>query len=148
MTLREWLLFFHILFAIVWVGGSIFLLLQAERVRRQDDDAERVRLLHLIEFAGKFVFNIGGVLVFLFGLWLVIDSSVYGFDDWWVSLAMLVVIASALTGIFFYAPQTRQALAADPAARQAILQRIYTVALTESALLVLVLWTMVFKPGS
>ncbi len=145
--MRDWLLFFHILFAIVWLGGSIFLLLQAMRARQSADPDDRLRFLHLVEFAGKFVFNISGVLVFVFGLWLVIDSSVFGFDDWWVSFAMLVVIASALLGMFYFAPQTRKAIA-DPAARDAITQRIYSVALGEAAVLVFVLWTMVFKPGS
>ncbi len=153
MALRDWLLFFHILAAMVWLGGSVLLLLQSYRVRRATGD-DRVRFLRNVDFAGKFVFNISGIAVFAFGLWLVIDSSVFGFDDWWVSLAMLVVIVSAGLGMAFYGPQTGKALGiaaergGDDPAVVGITDRLALVASIELVFLVFVLWTMVFKPGS
>ncbi len=153
MTLRDWLLYFHVLAAMVWLGGSVLLLLQGLRVRAATGD-DRVRFLRNVDFAGKFVFNIAGIAVFVFGLWLVIDSSVFGFDDWWISLAMLVVIVSAVLGMAFYGPQTGKALGIaaerggnDPAV-VGIADRLALVASVELVFLLFVLWTMVFKPGS
>ncbi len=153
MTLSDWLLFFHILAAMIWVGGSVLLLLQGMRVRSATGD-DRVRFLRLVDFTGKFVFNISGIAVFAFGLWLVIESSVFGFDDWWVSLAMAVVIVSAVLGMAFYGPQTSKALAiaaergGDDPQVVGIGDRLALVASIELVFLVFVLWTMVFKPGS
>ncbi len=154
MTLREWLLYFHILAAIIWVGGSILLLLQGWRVRTAADGDDRVRFLRTVDFAGKFVFNISGIAVLALGIWIVIDSDVFGFDDWWVSLAMAVVIASAILGMAFYGPQTGKALAiagdkgGDDPAVVSISDRLLQVASIELVFLLFVLWTMVFKPGS
>ncbi len=67
---------------------------------------------------------------------------------------MLVVIASAILGMAFYGPQTGKAfgIAAekggnDPAV-VGITNRMVQVASIEMVLLLFVLWTMVFKPGS
>ncbi len=154
MTLREWLLFFHILAAMVWLGGSVLLLLQGYRVRRASGD-DRIRFLRTVDFAGKFVFNISGIAVFVFGLWMVLDNTdLYGFDAWWIGLAMTVVIASAILGMAFYGPQTGKALGiaaergGDDAAVVGITNRIALIASIELVFLVFVLWTMVFKPGS
>lgn len=150
----NWLLFLHILFAVIWVGGAVMVQIFGFLSSRSGDPEDTVRFLRNTDFVGRYVFNFAGILTFVFGLWLVIDSSVYGFDDWWVSFAMAVVILSAILGMAFFGPQGRKVLelaeahGATDAGVVAGIKRIILVSQVETVLLIVVLWLMVFKPGS
>lgn len=154
MTLREWLLFLHIAFAVGWVGGEIMLQVLGFRASRADDPQETVGFLRQAEFVARYFFNFTGILTAIFGIWLVIDSDFIGFDEAWISFALTVVIISAVLGMAFYAPQARKALAIadergpeDPEFGKR-LQRIVVVSQIETLLLLAVVWAMVFKPGA
>ncbi len=154
MSLREWLLFLHIFFAVVWLGGAMMIQVFGFLTSRSDDPEDRIRFLRNTNFVSRYVFNAAGIATFAFGLWLVIRSDVFGFDDWWVSSAMAVVILSAILGMAFFGPQGRKVLdlaaVNGPADAGVVagLRRIIVVSQLETLLLVVVLWLMVFKPGS
>ncbi len=152
MTLREWLLFTHILAAVAWVGGSIILQFFAFRVNRSRDPKRTVDFVDYADLAGR-VFNVAGIVVAAAGIWMVIDIEAYDFDQAWIIYALAVVGASALLGMFFHSPNTKRilAVAAERGAEDPEiglgLRRIVLVAQIELALLVLVVYVMVFKPG-
>lgn len=153
MTLREWLLFLHILFAIAWVGGTIMLQILGARAGRSKDPNQTIEFLRTAEFTGRYVFNAAGVLTAAFGIWLVIESAAWGFDQAWISLALTIVIISALLGMFFFGPQIAKALAIadergpDDGEFGARVSRIVAVSRLDLLLLLVVVWAMVFKPG-
>jgi len=154
MTLVEWLLFLHILFALSWVGGTVLLQVLGFRASRSDDPQETVGFLRQADFVGRYFFNVAGILTAVFGIWLVIESDLIGFDEAWISFALTIVILSALLGMFFYGPQGRKALAvADERGPEdpefgSLMQRIVVVSRVELVLLLAVVWAMVFQPGA
>ena len=78
--LHEWLLFIHIVGAIVFVGGGITLgvqVLGAGRAPRQ--------FLDLAELAGRAI-GVGAVLTLLSGIALVVESDVWSFSMGFVLL--------------------------------------------------------------
>jgi uncharacterized membrane protein len=154
VTFNELLLFIHVVFAIAWVGGSISLSLNGMRVMGAKDPDAGLHLIRQANFMGK-VFNISGILVAAAGIWLVIRfDPAYGFDQFWISYALAAVIVSALLGMFFFAKQTRRAIAigekegAASPAFDALGRRIGQVATFDLLLLLSVVWMMVVKPGA
>jgi hypothetical protein len=90
-------------------------------------------------------------IVLGFGVWMVIDSDAWDFDQVWVSLALGLLVAAFAFGAAF---QSRAAIAAerasargdaDEAARQ--LRRWSRGSGLILLLLVVTTWDMVFKPG-
>jgi uncharacterized membrane protein len=154
VTLAEWLLFLHILFGITWVGGTIMLQVLGFRASRSSDPKQTVEFLGTADFAGRYVFNVAGILTAAFGIWLVIDSDFIGFDEAWISFALTIVILSALLGMFFYGPRGKKALAiADERGPEdpefgSLMQGIVVVSRVELVLLLAVVWAMVFQPGA
>ena len=152
MSFNELLLFIHILFAITWVGGSISLSLNGARVMGAKDAGARLSLMRQADFMGR-VLTVSGIVVAAMGIWMVIRIDAYGFDQYWISYAFAVVIISALLGMFFFAKQTRRAIAigekegADSPAFEAAGRRIAQVAAFDLLLLLSVVWMMVDKPG-
>lgn len=151
MTFTEWLLFIHIVAVIAWLGGALFLQILGWRSIRADPAAQ-VEFMKTAQLGGT-VFMVAGLIVLGAGIWMVIDSPVYGFDQLWISFALTVVIISAVLGMAFYGPQTTKALAIaedegpQSTAFQEVNRRLATVAALELLALFLVVFAMVFKPG-
>lgn len=151
MTFSEWLLFIHIVAVITWLGGALFLQILGWRSMRAEP-AVQIEFMKTAQLGGT-VFMVAGLIVLGAGIWMVIDSPVYGFDQLWISFALTVVIISAVLGMAFYGPQTTNALAIaedegpQSTAFQKVNRRIGTVAALELLALFLVVFAMVFKPG-
>jgi uncharacterized membrane protein len=155
VSFNEFLEFIHVLAAVVWVGGSIGLMVHAIRVMSvgRGDDASRLDFLRHSDLMGR-VFMASGITVAVAGIWLVIRVDAWGFDEFWISFAFAVVIASALLGMFFFPKQGRRALAigeeqgTDSAAFKVASRRIGQIATVENLFLIAVVWAMVTKPGA
>ena len=153
MSFNELLRFIHIVFAIAWLGGSIGVLFHAVRVMGASGSNEtRLDFLRQADVMGR-VFMVSGIVVAAVGIWLVVRNDAWGFDQFWISFALTVVIASALLGMFFYTPRNRKARAigeehgTDSAAFKAVSRTIGQVATVETLFLIAVVWAMVVKPG-
>jgi uncharacterized membrane protein len=110
-SLYDWLMFFHIVAAMVWVGGLVTLSLlatQALRGEQPDNVARFVRSLRLI---GP-LFGPAMVLVLGLGIWMVIDSDAWTFGQGWVRLALGLFAAAFVVGALF---QSRAAILAQRA---------------------------------
>lgn len=155
MSLDELLLFIHILAGITWVGGSIMLQIFGMRAVVAKDPDETKHFMRQADFLGKWVFMPAGIIILVVGSWLVTRDSRWDFDQFWISFAFVIVIVSALLGIFFYPRQIRKVEAlqaegkrpADPPFA-ASLRTIGRVSFFETLFLVAVVWAMVVKPGA
>jgi uncharacterized membrane protein len=76
MELHEWLLFFHILAAIVWVGASITPSVIMTRANRGPDRAVVAGLAHELEWVGPFLIGPAALVVIGTGIWIVL------IEDW------------------------------------------------------------------
>jgi uncharacterized membrane protein len=149
--LYEWLMFLHILAAMIWVGGALTVSLLAARVLRNGDAATVSQFIGNLQFMGPLVFApaIAGVLAF--GIWMVVDSSAWGFSQTWLVSALALFAAAVLIGAVF---QSRTAIGAKRAAetgdnKQAgrLLRRWIWGMRLIFLILVIIAWDMSIKPG-
>jgi uncharacterized membrane protein len=111
-------LFFHLLGALLFVAGIVLAGTAFEAARRREQPAEIVVLLGLSRIGAALV-AVGGVLLPIFGLWLV-HLGRFGFGSGWVDAAIvLYVIALALGGLGGQRPKQARQLASRLAAQQA-----------------------------
>ena len=150
-ALYDWLVFVHIVAAMVWVGGLVALAAFGSYALRSNEPETVARFVGSLRVVGPFVLAPASSLVLVFGIWLVIDSSAWGFRQTWIWLAFVLLAAAVLVGAVFL---SRSALAAERAVKagdhdQAANQlRRWSWGIRVIVLLLLVAtWDMVFKPG-
>jgi uncharacterized membrane protein len=139
----------HILGAMVWVGGSIILLILGTRMAKASRDRQ-LAFNETMEFLGGRVFGPAAFLVLGAGIWLVIEHPANSFGQTWIILAFGGIALSVALGIGFFGPQAKalkaELQANDPAAA-ARSRRIGQVAMFDTLILLVIVWAMVFKPG-
>lgn len=149
--LYEWLLFLHIVAAMVWVGGLVALTVLAAHVLRSDNRDAVGRFVGSLRVIGPLVLAPATLALVGFGIWLVIDSEAWDFGQTWIKLALALFAAAFLVGAVF---QSRAAIRAQRAAEagdqgEAARQlRRWSWGMRVILLLLLVAtWDMVSKPG-
>jgi uncharacterized membrane protein len=151
VTRYEVLLFAHLLFMALWVGGDAMLQIFAFRALRAGPE-RMVVLFRDIEWLGARFLTPVSLLVGGFGVWLVLDSPAWKFSQFFVSFGLAVFLASALTGAGFLGPESGRLskLAderpADDPEVQARIRRILLISRIELVLLILVIFVMTAKP--
>lgn len=149
MSLFETLKLIHVLFAITWVGGSIFLIITVVR-SRTGPPAHKLAMARNTEVAGR-VFMISGIVVLAMGVWMVLDTAAYEFSQAWILIGLAGLIASAALGGAYFGPQSAALVAEyeaqDESAGDARVGRIVKVAYLDLLVLIVVVWAMVAKPG-
>src|SRR3954451_10586777 len=150
-VLYDWLLFLHIVAAMIWVGGAVMVGALATRVLHTRDPDSVVRFIGNLRVLGPMVLAPSTVAVVGFGVWMVLNSGAWGFGQFWVQLAVGLFAAAFAVGAVH---QSRSAINADRAAARGD----HDEALRQLArwswgyrlivlLLVVAVWDMVFKPG-
>ena len=150
-TLYDWLLFGHVLAAMVWLGAGVVLGAQAVLTVRSSDPSAVARFVRGLRVLGPLVLAPATIAVAALGVGLVLESATWDFDQRWVQLALALFAAAFLVGA---AHQSRAAIRAERAAdggddaeaRRQLSRWSWGYA---AILLVLVViaWDMVFKPG-
>ena len=151
LTLYDWLLFAHVLAAMVWVGGAVVLMALSIITLRGRDPQGVARFVRTLPVLGPAVLAPATIGVVGFGVWLVLDSDAWEFGQTWIVVALALFAVAFLVGAAF---QSRTVLGAQRAVErgddaEALRQlglwvRGYALILT---LLVVIAWDMVFKPG-
>jgi uncharacterized membrane protein len=148
----EWVLFFHIAAAIVWLGGGVAIQVLAIRANRSDDPARGIAIAHEAEWFGTRIALPSSLSVLVLGIILTIDGP-WDFGQMWIVLALIGFGLSFVTGAAFLGPESGRIgklLAIEgpesPAVRARI-QRIFLVSRIELVLLYLIVLDMVIKPG-
>jgi putative copper export protein len=147
-TLYDWLLFLHVLAAMVWLGGGVMLAVCAARVLRDPDQGAAGRFTASLRVTGPLVLAPATLAVLGLGIGLVLDTDAWDFGQLWVQLGLALFGAAFLIGAGW---QSRTALAAaraddaDEARRQ--LRRWSLGYRLIVLLLVAAAWDMTTKPG-
>jgi uncharacterized membrane protein len=150
MSLSEFLLFIHILASMVWVGGSVLALVLGTRMK-DADQSHRLGFARAMKMVSQRVFMPAAILVLVFGTWLVLDSDFYDFEQLWISIGFVAVLATAAMGPAFFKPTLTNAIAAieadDGLAVGAAMARLAMGSRIAVLIQVVALWAMVVKPG-
>ena len=151
-SLYDWLMFLHVLAAMVWVGGVVALIALGRYAVGSGEHEAVARFVGSLRRVLPLVLGPSSTLVLLLGIWMVLDSPAWGFGQTWVWLALALLAAAVLVGMLAAARSSRAAEAAVAAGDhgQAVRQlRRWTWAIGLIVLLLVVAtWDMVFKPGS
>ncbi len=112
--MEQWALFFHLLGALLFVGGLLVATAGFEAARRRSEPAEIALLLGLARW-GAVLVGVGGVVVLACGLWLA--GVVHAWGEAWLDAAIaLFVVAVALGGAGGQRPKRARLLATRLAA--------------------------------
>jgi uncharacterized membrane protein len=94
----QWLLFFHVTGAFLLLGGGVIAAVLNLAALRRERPSEILLLFGLIRI-GVVAILLGGLLVLVFGLWLVHEAD-YGYGDGWIVTALvLFILGNALGAI-------------------------------------------------
>jgi uncharacterized membrane protein len=153
MTWYEFLLFVHIAMATTWVGGGAISQFFALRAMRATDPMRLVDLGADVEWIGQRVLVPSALLTVVSGVWLVIDSDVWGFGDDWIIIGIVLFAITFLAGTAFFGPESgrvgKLAAAEGPTSPAVLarLQRLVALTRADLMLLFLIIFDMSVKPA-
>jgi uncharacterized membrane protein len=151
-TFYDWLLFLHVLAAMVWLGGGIMLAVTAARALVRDSDPPAVgRFTASLRATAPFVLAPATLAVLGLGVGLVVDTDAWDFGQLWVQLGVGLFAAAFVIGAAW---ESRTAIAAsraaergdDGEARRQLRRWLEGYGLIV-LLLVVATWDMTTKPG-
>lgn len=150
--LHDWLLFLHIVMAMVWIGGAAVLCASAALVLRHPELGAVSRFVASIRTIGPVLLAPAPAIVLGTGIWMVITDHDTGWGQGWIPAGLALFAAAFLIGA---AHNSRTAIAAERAAAsgdqtaaarwlRAWLRGLIVICI----LLVAATWDMVFMPGT
>ena len=153
MTLYETLLWLHVTFAVLWVGGGVLLILLALMAQRANDDVQLAYIGHKAEVLGLRYFTPTALIVVLLGAGLTIEGP-WEFSDPWISASLGLYVVSFLVGATFLGPQGGKIGKAIEASGGVVtadvrpaLDRLLLVARIDALILLAIIFLMTTKPG-
>lgn len=158
MSKYDWLLFFHVSGAFLFLGAAVVAWVFGIAATTRERPSEIALLLGLTRYAA-IGFGIGTTLLLVFGIWLVIDVDEYSIGDGWIVAALILFALSLVIGGLGGSRDKRTRMLAHrlagegdapsselTAAVRDVRALLYNVASTLAGFAVLVL--MIYKPGS
>src|ERR687896_1101953 len=153
MTWYEFLLFFHIAMAAIWVGGAAMMQFFGLRAIQAADPRRLAEVGGDIEWIGNRVLVPSSALAVISGVLLVIDSDFFGFGDDWILIGIVLFAITFVAGAAFFGPESgrlgKLAEAEGPTspAVQAKLRRLLALSRADLMLLFLIIFDMAVKPS-
>jgi uncharacterized membrane protein len=151
MGARELLLLGHIMFAVIWIGSHIGMLMLGARARREGPD-RMVRFVADSIWLGNGLQAVSAILVLLFGGALVVVDD-FGISDLWILLGLIGFAVLLAMGAGYMTPQSRRIVelaeqhGAEAAEVQGKIRTVRLVSVAQSAVMVAVVLDMIVKPG-
>jgi len=150
---ESWLLFFHLTFVAIWVGGNVALQVLGTLVSRERQPEKMRDMAGHFEFIGMRVFTPSSLLVLVTGVWLVlISDGEWAFSQFWVWSSLVMFAISFGLGLLYLGPSLGKAKAIwteeGPSSERAaaIIARLFLIARIDLVLLLLIVFVMVMKP--
>lgn len=106
MDLYELLRTFHVLAAVIWVGGAATGQVLAIRAQASPDPTRMATLGNDLEWVGQRVYLPSSLIVLALGIALVVKEEAWAFGDAWILIGFGGILFSALTGALFLGPES------------------------------------------
>jgi hypothetical protein len=153
ITLYELLLFAHLSFVAIWVGGDV--MLQVFYLRSRSASGERrLGFIEDVEWIGGRILTPSALLVVIFGFGLIGESEgAYELSQTWVWLGLAAFVASFALGAGFLGPESgrigklAEERGVDDPEVERRTARLTLLARLELVMLFAVIFDMVVKPG-
>jgi uncharacterized membrane protein len=141
----------HVGFAVLWVGGGTLLTILAIAAERSRDPIQIAGIARQGAFVGEKVFAPAGLIVFLMGIAMMLNTD-WGWSRFWVIAGLVGYVSTFVTGIGVLSPLGKKihasVVANGPTHPEtlALISRIMLIMRFDVALLLLVIADMVLKP--
>ena len=153
MTLFQLLLIFHILFAMIWIGGVIVGTLIGATLYKSGDEIGLARFCRAFAQVAGPAFGGSGGIVLLTGIWMVAMDGYPDFSEPWVSAGFALwfvatILGAAVAGKNWHL--TGLALNEDGAtfeSTRALIKKSFTWTWINVAVLIAALVVMVWRPS-
>ena len=151
-TVFVWIKTVHVLSAVVWVGGGIFVQVYITRLKRANETPRLMAFAAEVEAIANRLFIPASILVLLAGITMIWYTPAYAITDLWVILGLIGIANTIVIGAAFLGPEaSRIAAAADregPESAEVVRRtnRIFMISRIDLAVLVFVIVVMVTKP--
>ncbi len=141
----------HVLFAVIWVGGGVSLMIHAIRAQTAHDPEGIVTVAKQAAFMGEKVFAPVGLVTFLMGIAMMINTS-WGWGHFWIIAGLIGYASTFIVGIALLSPLAKKV---DESAEKngathpetlALIERVMLIARFDVAVLMIVIVDMVTKP--
>ena len=108
--MNEWLLFFHVLFAVVWLGGAVYVEGLMATANRTGDASAVMGVFTRVAPTNRRLFSIAGIGAIAFGFWLVAELGLE-FEAVWISVAIVVALLALAIDLFYETPRASKIVA-------------------------------------
>ena len=141
----------HVTFAVIWVGGGFSIMINAIRAQRTWDPKQVVTVAQQAAFLGEKIFAPAGLVVFLMGIAMMINTS-WGWGHFWIIVGLLGYAATFGIGIGVLSPLAKKiehsAVENGPEHPEtlALIDRIMLIGRFDMGVLLIVILDMVTKP--
>jgi len=148
--LYDFLLFVHVLGAVIWVGGGSALNIVGTRLANASEPDAMAGFARQVEFIGQKIFAPVSGILFLAGVLMTLDR--WSFKDLWIAIGVVGFLYSAITGAAILGPlsgRTGKLIAergpGDPQVA-ANIKKLFMFGRMETLVMILVIAAMTLKP--
>lgn len=147
----DFLRFFHVVIAMVWVGGTVMVQITAELAFRSSLPGRAAAFAKETSWIGQFVFTPASLVVVGLGFWLVANGH-WGYHFWTIA-SLVGFVASFVVGAGFLGPKSGklvgliEAHGADSAVVKQGIRSLVFVARADTLLLLVIVFLMATKLG-
>jgi uncharacterized membrane protein len=141
----------HVLGAVIWVGGGVSIMIHAIRGQRAYKPEDIVTVAKQAAFMGEKVFAPVGLITFLMGIAMMINTN-WGWGHFWIVAGLIGYASTFIVGVAILSPMAKKI---DESAEKngpthpetiALIEKIMFIARFDVAVLMLVVLDMVTKP--
>jgi len=147
------LLLIHVLAAMTWVGAAVVIPISLLRAQRSGDPGDAERAMHSLRWADTWLAIPMPLLVGGSGVWMVLQSGSWSFDQAWILGSIVLMVAYQLIALLWGGRLYRQLRRAQAAGAAGVdeagraVAAIGRLGLVLLAALVAAVWAMVYRPG-
>lgn len=153
MSLYEVLKFVHVMAAIVWIGGAAFHIFASTRLAGAPGPVA-LHWAEVGEASGQRFYMPASVVTLVAGVGMVLVADTIGFGEPWILVGFGGIVSSIVLGAVFVERATREMAVElrsdtpDQGTLAALAGRIRTLSALDVAVLTVVVWAMVSRPGA
>jgi uncharacterized membrane protein len=147
VSLYEFLLFVHVSFAVIWIGGNFVFQVYAMVVERDGDADEVARFVRRAGVIGERLFAPSAIIVLLAGIGLMLEGN-WDWGTLWVVFALVAFAASFIVGIAVLSPLAKklELVGAATPEGQDLGRRIFAILRVDLLFLFAIVFAMTVKP--
>ncbi|MGI9584415.1 MAG: DUF2269 family protein [Acidimicrobiia bacterium] len=150
----KWILLAHVLGGATLFGAHVYMEgLMASAGKAGDDSTYMTLMLRMSSTASRLM-GPASLITLVFGVWLVIDSGFYEFNDFFITIGFAIIIAAFAISMFLIRPRSVDIDAAieenglTDAAAVSGMKSISTLVHVQTLLVSIAFVAMVIKPGT